>query len=198
MPGPRLPHVIGTGGAVFGLGRDGLEDRGHARPVFGRAARHDRRAVPGTLLAAGNADAHEAEREALRGAAVGIVEIGVARVDHEVVGREQRREGCQHVVHRRACGNHQDDRARRRDGGDEIGEGVGGRDAGGEIPCPGLEGPGHAGGAVPDGDREALLGDIERQRRAHGAKADQAGLRFGHGPRSLHGICTPLRLRITE
>ncbi len=47
-------------------------------------------------------------------------------------------------------------------------------------PAVGGEGLGDAGGAVEDRDGEALLGDVEREGRAHGAEADQSDVRC-HG-----------------
>ncbi len=66
----------------------------HAVPVRGVAAAHDRGAVACALLSAGHAHAQEPEGQAGRGAAVGVVEIGIARVDHQIVGVQQRRQRC--------------------------------------------------------------------------------------------------------
>ena len=51
-----------------------------------------------------------------------------------------------------------------------------------KIACAVVEGAGHIGGAIPDRNRKALFGDIEREGRAHRSKADQADL-CTHFPR---------------
>ena len=60
----------------------------------------------------------------------------------------------------------------------------------GERAGLGGEGAGDRGRPVEDGDVEALLGDVERQRRAHGAEADQSDFRLHHfPPRGPVGFC---------
>ena len=176
----RLPHVVSAGGAVFGPCGDGLQDRSNTHPVLSVASGHDGGAVAGAVLATRDSHPEEVERQARGRAAVGVVEVGVARVDHQVVGGKVRGQCGQHVIDGGACRDHQDDRAGRLNGVYEVGQRVGG----GDVVCKrsglGLEGVGHAGRAVPDGDGEALFGDVQRKGRAHRAKADEADVRF-HG-----------------
>ena len=78
--------------------------------------------MAGALLAAGNADAEEIEAALHVGAdaAAGVAEVGVAGVDQHVAVGELGGEHVGGFVDRRAGLHHDDDRARRRDGGDQI------------------------------------------------------------------------------
>ena len=61
-------------------------------------------------------------RGQLRLAALGVPEIGVAAVDDDVARVEQRRQLGEHGVDRDAGFDHQDDLARPRQRGDELGQ----------------------------------------------------------------------------
>ena len=191
VPGPRLAHMVGARRTIICPCGDGLQDRGHAGPILGCPTCHDRWAVPRALLPTRDADAHVAERQARRRPTVGVMEVGVASVDHQIIGLKKRGKGGKLVIDRLTGRNHQDDRPGRGHGGHQIGECVGGYDPVGQRPCLGVEGVSDRGRSVPDGDRKALFGNVQGQRRAHGAKADQADVR-------LYGHCTPLRFRTTE
>jgi len=100
------------------------------------------------------------------------------------------------VVDRLTCGNHQHDGAGRGDGGNQIGQALSRYHAIRQLARLGLKTARDRGRAVPDRDGKALFGDVQRQCRAHGAKADQADLRLCHrGPapfrlyRPAHHTC---------
>ena len=178
MPGAVGSHPGRAGLALEPRG-DRLEDRRHPVPGRPRPAAHDRRAVPRALLAAG--DAHPEVGPpgglGLGGAPAGVVEVGVAGVDEHVVAVEQRPQRGDHLVDRIAGRDHQDDRPRRRDRRDQrlrLSVAVIRRRERARL---GGEALGDPGGAVEDRDREALLGDVERERRAHRAESDQSDVR---------------------
>ncbi len=186
--------MVGAWGAILGPRGDGLQNGGHARPIFSRAACHDGRAMARALFAARHADPHQTEGQASGIATVGVMEIRVARVNHQIIWAQQGAKGCKLVIDRRPRRHHQDDRARRLDGRNKISHRLGRGDPGGKIPGAGMKVARDLHGAVPDGDGKALFSDVQRKGRAHRAKADQADL----WPRLYHGHCTPFLFRITE
>ena len=178
-PAPSGPIQAAQGCAAEARG-DRLEHRRHRVPGGAGAAAHDRGAVPCALLAAGDADAEVGHAGGVRlgGAAAGVVEVGVAGVDDQVLRREQRAERGDHRVDRRPGRDHQDHRPRRRHARDERlaasrrprGARRADRRSLDEVLRDG-------GRSVEDRDGEALLGDVERQRRAHRSQSDQPDLR---------------------
>ena len=128
------------------------------------------------VLAARHADAHEIKGVlgGFAAAAFGIGIIGVAGVDDQIARPQQGAQRGDLVVNHRTGRDHQDDRARRRDGGDKVLQRLRGRQPHRQIASPGDEGVGDGGGAVIDGNRIAIFGDVQCQRSTHGAKADQA------------------------
>ena len=93
----RLDEMAGAVGAEPGgaglaliFGRDRGQHLLDALPRRLGAADHDRRAVPRAFLAARNADADEGQAGAFQflEAAHRVAEIGVAGIDHDVVGRQ--------------------------------------------------------------------------------------------------------------
>ena len=180
---------IGTAGLAIEFGRNRLKDRLRVLPLRLGAAHHDRGAVPGALLTARHTDAEIAD--ALRGeigeAAVGVGVERVAAFEDGIALFEQRQQLLDHVVDRLAGLDHDDDRARALDRLNEGFEVGFGDDlaaqtllAGGDDELVDL-----AGGAVVHRDRVALLGNVERQIRAHHGKADKADVssRHSHSPR---------------
>ena len=172
----------GAAGLAFEFRRDRGQHLFHA--CIGRlsAAGHDRRAVAGALFAAGNTHAHEGwvVRRRRDGAAHRIAEIGVAGVDQDVVGRQQRPQRRDLLVDRIARRDHDDDGARPANGGGEFRERPARNDAVGKRTRAGMEFLGRLRGAIIDRDGEALFGDVERQIGAHDAKTDQADFRCRH------------------
>ena len=95
----RLDEVAGAGGPDPGAARlatvargDVGEDPGHALPGALGAARHDRRPMPGAVLAARYSDAEKADVFCRpgRAAPLGIVKIGIAGIDEDIAAREAR------------------------------------------------------------------------------------------------------------
>ena len=103
MAGPFGADPVAAGRAVGDLGGDGLEDRLDVRPGVGVAAGHDRRALQGPLLAAGDAGADEKQPLGLQvaGAAGRVGVVRVAAVDQDVARLEQRDQLVDHVIDRR-------------------------------------------------------------------------------------------------
>jgi hypothetical protein len=95
-------------------GGDRREDRAERRVGLGRAAGHDRRPEQGALLAAGDADADEAQAALAQRllAADRVLEVRVAAVDDDVALVEAVRELVDDRVGARAGLHHHDRRAR--------------------------------------------------------------------------------------
>ncbi len=105
---------VGHAGAVVGLGGDLLQVGRQVAVALLRPAGHHAGAVAGALLAA--AHAHAGEVEAGPGhallAAVGVLVVRVAALDHHVAALEHAPEGVEHAFHRLAGGHHHEDLAR--------------------------------------------------------------------------------------
>eukprot|EP00754_Rhynchopus_humris_P042950 Rhum_TRINITY_DN286_c0_g1::Rhum_TRINITY_DN286_c0_g1_i1::g.658::m.658 len=112
VTGTVLAHPVAAR-LVVHLRADRLEDRAHRRPRVLRTTRHDRRAVPGALLA--TADAGTDEEQAALGerlrAADRVGEVGVASVDDDVAHLEVRDELVDEVVDGLAGLHHEHDLA---------------------------------------------------------------------------------------
>ena len=91
---------------------------GDAVPILRRATAHDRGAMPRALFPARNPHSHKARAKIGSRTAICVVEIGVARVDDQIVLAQQGLQGGNLVIHGLTCGNHQDDSPGRGDGGD--------------------------------------------------------------------------------
>ena len=120
-PAPSGPMWV-QHGAPSDVRGDRLEDRPERGVGLRRPAGHDRRAVQRALLAAGDPAADEVQTLLPQGrlAADGVGEVGVARVDHDVAGLEQRHELVDHRVGRCAGLDHHDHRARALQARDEL------------------------------------------------------------------------------
>ena len=109
------------------------------------------------FLAAGDAHADEAEPFAAQrlGAPRGVGEQRIAAVDDDVAGLEKRQELVDDVVDRLARLDHDDDRARLRERGDEVGETLG-RDEAALAAVLANQRVGARGVAVVERDAESL------------------------------------------
>ena len=105
---------VGAARRAVDLGGDRGEDVLDVVVGLARAAGHDARPVQRALLAAGHADAEEAQAALVHRlvAALGVAEVRVAAVDDRVALVEQRRELLDHRVDRRAGLDHGHDRPR--------------------------------------------------------------------------------------
>ncbi len=126
VAGPLGADPVAARGAVVDLGGDRLEDRLDVGPGLGIAAGHDRGALQRPFLAAGNPGADEEDPLLLQGAGApgGVGIVGVAAVDQDVAGLEQRREFVDHVVDRRPGLDHDHDLARPLQRADQFLDGV--------------------------------------------------------------------------
>ena len=174
---------VGAARRAVDLGGDRGEDVLDVGVGLARAAGHDARPVQRALLAAGDADAEEAQ--AALGhrlvAALGVAEVRVAAVDDRVALVEQRRELLDHGVDRRAGLDHGHDRARALERLDELlrRAGAGDRPLGAVL---GHELLGLGRGAVVHRDRDVVVGDVAREVGAHHREAGEAESRAAHGP----------------
>ena len=109
-----------------------------------------------------------------------VAEIGVAGVDDDVALGKHRAQQRDLLVDRLAGLHHKDDRTRRPDRRGELGDTVARDDASLELAGVFDECVGARRRPVEDGDAMALFGDVEREVRAHHAKADQADVGVFH------------------
>ena len=178
MPRPVRPQTRDAGDTII-AGCDGRQNRFQLRPAMITAAQHHRGAVPRARLAARYAQTHEMQIALcqLRSAAAGVVEIGIAAVDHGITGAEQRDDLIQHGIHRRARGDHEEDDAggvQRRDKRLELLMRVQPDRQIARLCHEGRD-PVHL--AIGHGDVKPVLGDVQRQGAAHGAQPIDANLR---------------------
>ena len=166
----------GAAGFALEFCRDGGENFFNPRIGLGRSAHHDGGAMAGALFAAGyaHADKGQAASFKLLEAAHGIPEIGVARVDDDVIFCHQLFQRGDLLIHRLAGLHHDDHRARRADAGNELFHGFCRNEIGAKISGGGHEGIGPGGGAVEHGDAVALFRNVKRKVGAHDAKANEA------------------------
>ncbi|MCY1499927.1 hypothetical protein D9M68_339580 [compost metagenome] len=143
-----------------------------ALPGFFLAADHDRRAVARAFLTAGNAHADEGTVLQRLEAAHRVAEVGVAGIDHDVALGKVGLQDFHLLIDRLTGLDHDDDRPRRADGGDERFDGVAGHDLALKVAGFRVEFMRRLDGAVEHGDLVALFSDVERQVRAHDAKTD--------------------------
>ncbi len=116
---PEVPIAI--------LGRQRLKGRLQALHHLGVAADHQAEAdleAPDTARRA-LVDIGDAVGPQLLGAALVVVEVGVASVDDRVARRKQRHQGLDHILGDLAGRQHDPDRPRRRQRGDQILDGIG-------------------------------------------------------------------------
>ena len=122
-------------------------------------------------------DAHPDIADSLRGAgpgpAGGVGEEGIAAVDDDVVRLEVWRELLDHVVHRPAGLDHDDDRARPREARDKVRQRAGGEEAALlSVLADKLVRPFRV--PVEDRDAETLACGVPREIRAHDRQAQYA------------------------
>ena len=166
--------VGGAGGAVD-LGGDVLHDRAERLVGVLGAAHHDRRTVERALLAAG--DTHPDEVQALLLQRLlpsqGVLEVRVARVDDDVALVEQRHELVDDGVGGLAGLDHDDDRARLLDAGDEVLHGLRADEV--AVVTVLVEERRHPlGGAVVHRDRVSVPGDVAGEVAAHHGQPGEA------------------------
>ncbi|QTK78616.1 hypothetical protein AT6N2_C0760 [Agrobacterium tumefaciens] len=172
---------------VIILGGDGRQNLLDALPALLGAADHDRRAVARTFFTTGNAHADEGQAAILQivEAADRIAEVRITGVDHDIAVGQMRLQDFHLLVNRVAGLDHDDDRARRTNGGNEFLDGFA-RDQL-SLQCPGfsVEFFRRFRGSVEYGDLVAFFGDVERQVRAHDAETDQTDFCLFHGCASI-------------
>ena len=178
MASAGLAHPGGAGRTSI-LRRDGGEDRRDAVPGRARPAAHDRRTVPRAFGPARHADPHEPGTQRA-GPALGVTEIGVARVDDQIAAVQQRAQGLDLLIDDFTGGHHQDNLARARQRGDQIGQAVGRGQARCQIPRLRHEFARALPRAVVDRDAKTLLGNVQGQHRPHCAQTDQADIALRH------------------
>ncbi|GAA1008927.1 hypothetical protein GCM10009551_091000 [Nocardiopsis tropica] len=107
---------------ALGDGGDRGEDRAQGLVRLGRAAGHDRRSLERTLLATGDAGAHEVDagRRDARLAGDGVMEVGVAAVDDDVARLEPLGQLVDHGIGAGTRLHHDDRGAGLGEAGDEI------------------------------------------------------------------------------
>src|SRR5439155_4041292 len=166
--------------AGFGPGRDRVEHVADAVPRLVRAARHQRRAVPRSFLAAGDAAADEMDvLLAERGLApAGVLEMRVPAVDEDVAGIDERGELPDRLIDGSTRGDHHHDPPRTLQIGHQF---LQGRRAGEpRVPMVLEERGGPLRLEVPHGDGKAVRFDVEREVAAHRAQADHAERAAAH------------------
>lgn len=174
-------------GAVGGLGGDLLQQRAEGGVRLLRAAGHDARAEQRALLAARDADAHEVQALLAQFLlpAPGVLEVGVAAVDDDVAGLQQRSELADHGIGGLAGLHHDDQTARALQRVDELLGGLGGHE-GALVSELLYQRRGLGGGAVVDGHGEPVAREVAGEVAAHHREAGDADLRraAAHGVRS--------------
>jgi hypothetical protein len=113
VAGPVRAHPR-TARLAVDVGGDRLEQRAQRGVRLLGATRHDRRALEGADLAAGDAGAHEVQTLLPKRllTSTGVLEVGVAAVDDDVALLEQRDELVDDRVGARAGLDHDDDAPR--------------------------------------------------------------------------------------
>ena len=174
----------GLAGLGVDLGGDGVPDRGEFLVGGAVAAGHEGRAEAGAFFAAGHAGADEAETFFLHRllAADGVGPEGVAAVDDDVVGLEERDEAVDDRVGGLTGLDEDDHLAGLREGGDELLERLGPDETAGGGGIFGDELFGFFDRAVVNRDLEAVVGDVEGEVLTHHGEADESdvGVSFGH------------------
>ena len=168
------PDVRAAGDALVG-GGDRLEHGAEAFVGGPGPTRHDGRPPQGALLAAGDACAHEVQAALGRPllAADRVGEQRVAAVDDDVALVHERGELFHDGIRRGARLHHDDGHAGCAQGCDEVLQGRGGNE-GRLLAVLGHELIGAGGGAVEDGCRVAVAGQVAGQVRSHHAQSVHA------------------------
>ena len=185
VPGAVGADVGAAGGAVD-LGGDAGEHRLDLGVRLGGAAGHDARALerPGLAARHPGADVADPARLDLRRAPPGVGEERVAPVDEDVALVEVGEELGDGGVDRVAALDHEQDRPRTLDRGDQLLRGV----RGGDRPLAAVrrdELPGARRGAVEHRHRDVVVGEVASQVLAHHGHPhhpEAAGCGHRHGP----------------
>ncbi len=138
--------------------------------------------MPRTFLAARYADAQKADAGSveLGKAPYSVVIVRVTRVDDHVAVLEQWLEFGDHLIDRRPGLNHDDDRARALEHGDEGRQLPAAHHVGFELAGPFEKRIDLFRRAVVNGDLVAIVGDIEGQVFAHHPQPDQTDVSLLH------------------
>ena len=185
----EMPGAVGAdvrhARSGIGLRRNRFEDRRERGVGFLGAARHDRRTVARAVFAARDAGAHEPQASGGVGlfAPLRVLVPGVAAVDDDVAGVEQRLQIGHHLIDGRARLDHHQDLARALEAADQILQARGGDHLAAAF-CD--RRGGERGIAVEHRDREPVVGDVEGQVAAHHRHANHADL---GGCLTCHGRC---------
>ncbi|MNE33550.1 hypothetical protein D3C80_1272250 [compost metagenome] len=161
-------------GFAVELGRDRGQNLLDALPAILGAADHDGGSVARTFFTTGNAHADEGQVAAFKAleAAHRIAEVGIAGIDHDVAGREIGLQKLHLLIDRIAGLDHDDDRARRADGLDEIFHRFARNDLALEGACIRVEFLRDFGSAVENRDLVAFFSNIEGKVGAHDAETN--------------------------
>src|SRR5690606_17287778 len=146
------------------------------------ASRHYRGAGARALLTAGDASADEPQAlgAQLAGAARRVVEVGVAAVDDDVTGLEERFQRGDHLIDRLTGLHHQHHAAWSRQSGYQVGQRFEAHDLGaGGRTC--YELAGHLGSPVVDTYLVAVIVHVEDQVLAHDRQTDQCDVELASG-----------------
>ncbi len=139
------------------------------------------------FLTTGHAHADEGQAGILEciEAAHRVAEIRVAGIDHDVVLFEVWTQQIHLLVDRRTGLDHNDDRPRRADGGDEFLDGLARHDLALEVAGLLVKLLRARNGPVEHRDLVALLGDVERKVGTHHAETDKTDFRLCHDSTSV-------------
>ncbi len=193
-PAPSLPQYVTHGPESLRAAIASKTSRIEL-PRFRRPARHHRRTESRPVFAARHAGADEVQLalEQTRGAQLRVFEPGVPAVDDDVAFFEQRQELVQHLIDGRARFDHEHDPARLLQCADQLFERRGDREL---LRCVlGDEALRLLRLAIPDGDGETVLLDVERQVGAHHAEADHAELEVMLSPPRSRPLCAAVPAR---
>ena len=197
MPGAVRPHMRHAG-VVLEPGRDHLQHRGERRPgpvrcrppsSRGRCAPHPPRRKPRGR----ESRCHPLHRDAARRRVSCQSELPASTITSPASTSGRSAAICWSST--APLGHQQDDAPRPGDGGDQVRQLRGRHDVEGQDPRPRpMKASVRAVGAVPDRDLVARLGEVEREVRSHGAKADQPD--FRRVARVRHCRCPQCRVSV--
>ena len=190
VPGSAAANPFAARGAVVQLRGDALQYVFDQRPCFRRTSRHDRRAVQGPFLPAGDPRSDEIQSPVfdLFHAPGRILKGGVASVDNYVSRFHQRRQLRDQFVDRFPGPHHHHDPARTPDRSDQLADRVRAREP---FPvaasCDETVDDAFFARRRPIVDRhaESFAFHVQREIFTHYGQADQSDIRFFHSFREF-------------